>query len=41
MKSSQSRVALMEKGSPSVSIDLLIRGLFALGITRKELAKAI
>ena len=41
LKSSQSRVAFMEKGDPSVSVDLLVRGLFALGVTRKELAKAI
>ena len=41
LKSSQPRVAMMEKGDPSVSVDLLIRGLFALGVSRKELAKAI
>ncbi len=41
LKSSQSRVAFMEKGDPSVSIDLLVRGLFALGASRKELAKAV
>lgn len=41
LKSSQSRVAFMEKGDPSVSIDLIVRGLFALGMTRKELAKAV
>jgi len=41
MKSSPSRVAFIKKGAPSVSIDLLVRGLFALGITRKELAKAV
>jgi DNA-binding XRE family transcriptional regulator len=41
LNSSQSRVAFMEKGDPSVSLDLLVRGLFALGATRKELAKAI
>jgi ribosome-binding protein aMBF1 (putative translation factor) len=41
LRSSQSRVAFMEKGDPSVSIDLLVRGLFALGVTREELAKAV
>lgn len=41
LKSSQSRVAFMERGDPSVSIDLLVRGLLALGATRKELAKAV
>ncbi|MFC2172480.1 helix-turn-helix transcriptional regulator [Acidobacteriota bacterium] len=41
LKSSQSRVAKMEAGDPSVSIDLLVRSLLALGATRKELARAI
>ena len=41
LKSSQSRVAFMERGDPSVSVDLLVRGLLALGATRKELAKAV
>ena len=41
LKSSQSRVAFMEKGDPSVSVDLLIRGLLAMGVTRRELAKAV
>ncbi len=39
--SSQSRVAKMEAGDPSVSLDLLVRSLFAMGATPKELAKAI
>jgi len=39
--SSQSRVAKMEFGDPSVSLDLLIRSLIALGASKKELAKAI
>lgn len=39
--SSQSRVAKMEKGDPSVSIDLLIHSLLILGTTRKELARII
>ena len=41
VKSSQSRVAKMEKGDPSVSIDLLIKSLLVLGATRREIAKAI
>lgn len=41
IKSSQSRVAKMEKGDPTVTIDLLVQSLLALGTTRKELAKVI
>lgn len=41
VKSSQSRIAKMEKGDPSVSIDLLIKSLLALGTSRREIAKAI
>ena len=41
VKSSQSRIAKMERGDPSVSIDLLIKSLLALGTTRREIAKAI
>ncbi len=40
-KSSQSRVAKMESGDPSVSIDLLIRSLLALGASRKNLARML
>jgi DNA-binding XRE family transcriptional regulator len=39
--SSQSRIAKMEAGDPTVSLDLLLRGLFALGATRRDVAKAI
>lgn len=39
--SSQSRVAKMEAGDPSVSLDLLIRSLLALGATSRDLARAI
>jgi predicted XRE-type DNA-binding protein len=39
--SSQSRVAKMEAGDPSVSLDLLIRGLLALGTTNKTVARTI
>jgi len=38
--SSQSRVAKMESGDTSVSLDLLIRSLLALGATNRDLAKA-
>ena len=41
IKSSQSRIAKMEAGDPSVSIDLLVKSLLALGASKKELAKAI
>jgi ribosome-binding protein aMBF1 (putative translation factor) len=41
MKSSQSRVAKMEAGDASVSLDLLVRSLLAIGTSSKELAKVI
>lgn len=41
LKSSQSRVAKMETGDPSVSIDLLIRSLLVLGASRKTLARIL
>ena len=41
IRSSQSRVAKMEAGHPSVSVDRLIRALFALGVTLRELATLI
>ncbi len=41
LKSSQSRVAKMEAGDPSVSLDLLVRSLLALGASRKNLAQMI
>jgi DNA-binding XRE family transcriptional regulator len=41
LKSSQSCIAKMEKGDPSVSVSLLIKSLLALGTTRREIAKAI
>ena len=40
IKSSQSRVAKIEAGDPSVSLDLIVRALFAAGATRKEVQKA-
>lgn len=39
--SSQSRVGKMETGDPSVSLDLLIRSLLALGATKKTVARTI
>ena len=39
LSSSQSRVAKMESGDASVSIDLLVRSLFTLGATKRDLAK--
>ena len=41
IRSSQSRVAKMEAGDPSVSLDLLIKSLLALGASRKDLARVI
>jgi len=41
LKSSQSRVAKMEAGDSSVSLDLMIRALLRLGASRKDLAKAM
>ena len=32
LKTSQPRVAMMEKGDPSVSLDLLVRALLTLGV---------
>lgn len=39
--SSQSRVAKMEADDPSVSVDLLIRTLLVLGVSRPQLANII
>lgn len=39
--SSQSRIAKMEAGDPTVSIDLLIKSLLALGVSKKELGRSI
>ena len=39
--SSQSRVAKMEAGDPSITLDLLIRSLLALGATKKTVARTI
>lgn len=39
--SSQSRVAKMEASDPSVSLDLLVRGLLATGASPGDIAEAI
>jgi DNA-binding XRE family transcriptional regulator len=41
LKSSQSRVAKMESGDPSVSLDLLVRSLLVLGTSRKGIARML
>ena len=41
LRSSQSRIAKMEAGDPSVSIDLLIRSLLALGTSPRDLSRII
>ena len=41
IKSSQSRVAKMEAGDPTVSLDLLVKSLLALGASNRELAEII
>ena len=39
LQSSQSRIAKMEAGDPSVSLDLLIRSLLTLGASRRDLSR--
>lgn len=41
MHSSQSRVAKMEAGDPTVSVDLLIRSLLSLGATPQDLGRIL
>ena len=41
MKSSQSRVAKIEAGDPSVSLELLVRAVLSAGATKKEVARAL
>ena len=41
LKSSQSRIAKMEAGDPTVSLDLLVRSLLALGTSRKTLSQIL
>ncbi|MGB7622290.1 MAG: XRE family transcriptional regulator [Terriglobia bacterium] len=41
LKSSQSRVAKMEAGDPSVSLDLLVRSLLALGTPKRAFGRIL
>ncbi len=41
INSSQSRVAKMEAGDPSVSLDLMVKTILAVGGTREDVAIAI
>jgi len=41
LRSSQSRVAKIEAADRTVSLDLLVRALLALGATRREVARLI
>jgi predicted transcriptional regulator len=41
LASSQSRIAKMEAADKTVSLDLLVRGLLALGATRQGIASLI
>ncbi len=41
LRSSQSRVAKMEAADPSVSLDLLVRSLLTLGVSREGLSRAL
>ncbi len=41
LQSSQSRIAKMEAGDPSVSMDLLVSSLLLLGVSSTDLAKTI
>lgn len=41
MESSQSRVAKIEGGDPSVSLDLIFRAFFSLGLDSQDIAKIL
>ena len=41
LRSSQPRVAKMEAGDPTVSLDLLVRSLLTLGVSNRDLAAII
>jgi predicted XRE-type DNA-binding protein len=41
IKSSQSRVAKIERAESSVSLDLIVRSIIALGSSKKEIGKVI
>ena len=39
--SSQSRIAKIEKGDPTVSLDLLVKSLLSMGASKEYIAKAL
>lgn len=41
MGSSQSRVAMLESAAPDVSLDLICKALFVLGVSKREIGRAI
>lgn len=41
MKSSQSRIAMLESGSSDASLELICKALFVLGVSSKEIGKSI
>jgi DNA-binding XRE family transcriptional regulator len=41
IRSSQSRVAKIERAESSVSLDLIVRSIFALGSSKKEIGKVM
>jgi DNA-binding XRE family transcriptional regulator len=41
INTSQSRVAMIENAASDVSLDIICKALFALGVTRRQLATAI
>jgi DNA-binding XRE family transcriptional regulator len=41
VRSSQSRIAKMEAGDPSVSLDLLLKTLLALGVSGRQIARSM
>ena len=41
MRSSQSRIAKIESGDPSVSLDLILRALVASGASRREIQETL
>ena len=41
VSSSQSRIAKMEAGDPTVTVDLLIKSLLALGVSPREIGRTI
>ena len=41
LESSQSRVAKLEAGAPDISLDLICRALFALGVSRQRIGKTL